>query len=59
MVQVETIGEFGVLFTLFVVGLEFSPEQLHKVLLFKHSPLFITVCGTVDNDVNNRIFLIY
>ncbi|XP_076158999.1 transmembrane and coiled-coil domain-containing protein 3 isoform X1 [Alosa pseudoharengus] len=31
MVQVETIGEFGVLFTLFVVGLEFSPEQLHKV----------------------------
>ncbi|XP_048091448.1 transmembrane and coiled-coil domain-containing protein 3 isoform X2 [Alosa alosa] len=31
MVQVESIGEFGVLFTLFVVGLEFSPEQLHKV----------------------------
>ncbi|XP_062384100.1 transmembrane and coiled-coil domain-containing protein 3 isoform X1 [Sardina pilchardus] len=31
MVQVETIGQFGVLFTLFVVGLEFSPEQLHKV----------------------------
>ncbi|XP_031414011.1 transmembrane and coiled-coil domain-containing protein 3 [Clupea harengus] len=31
MVQVETLGQFGVLFTLFVVGLEFSPEQLHKV----------------------------
>ncbi|KAF7668272.1 hypothetical protein LDENG_00025490 [Lucifuga dentata] len=31
MVQVETLGEFGVFFTLFVVGLEFSPERLHKV----------------------------
>ncbi|XP_030636017.1 transmembrane and coiled-coil domain-containing protein 3 [Chanos chanos] len=31
MVQVETLGELGVFFTLFVVGLEFSPERLHKV----------------------------
>lgn len=31
MVQVETLGEIGVFFTLFVVGLEFSPERLHKV----------------------------
>ncbi|XP_063068378.1 transmembrane and coiled-coil domain-containing protein 3 isoform X1 [Engraulis encrasicolus] len=31
VVQVETLGEFGVLFTLFVVGLEFSPDQLRKV----------------------------
>ncbi|KAG5833400.1 transmembrane and coiled-coil domain-containing protein 3 [Anguilla anguilla] len=31
MVQVETLGEFGVFFTLFVVGLEFSPERLRKV----------------------------
>nr|XP_046246493.1 transmembrane and coiled-coil domain-containing protein 3 isoform X2 [Scatophagus argus] len=30
MVQVETLGEFGVFFTLFVVGLEFSPERLRK-----------------------------
>ncbi|CAN9507233.1 unnamed protein product [Ophioblennius macclurei] len=31
MVQVETLGEVGVFFTLFVVGLEFSPERLRKV----------------------------
>lgn len=31
IVQVETLGEFGVFFTLFVVGLEFSPEKLRKV----------------------------
>ncbi|KAK7898318.1 hypothetical protein WMY93_019171 [Mugilogobius chulae] len=30
MVQVETLGELGVFFTLFVVGLEFSPERLRK-----------------------------
>lgn len=33
MVQVETLGELGVFFTLFVVGLEFSPERLRKVKL--------------------------
>lgn len=31
MVQVETLGELGVFFTFFVVGLEFSPERLRKV----------------------------
>lgn len=31
MVQVETLGELGVFFTLFVVGLDFSPERLRKV----------------------------
>lgn len=31
MVQVETLGELGVFFTLFVIGLEFSPERLRKV----------------------------
>ncbi|XP_059206855.1 transmembrane and coiled-coil domain-containing protein 3 [Centropristis striata] len=31
MVQVETLGELGVFFTLFLVGLEFSPERLRKV----------------------------
>ncbi|TNM90966.1 hypothetical protein fugu_003255 [Takifugu bimaculatus] len=30
MVQVETLGELGVFFTLFVVGLEFSPERPPK-----------------------------
>ncbi|XP_045888438.1 transmembrane and coiled-coil domain-containing protein 3 isoform X2 [Micropterus dolomieu] len=30
MVQVETLGELGVFFTLFVVGLEFSPERVRK-----------------------------
>ncbi|MEE6470593.1 hypothetical protein FKM82_009010 [Ascaphus truei] len=33
IVQVETLGEFGVFFTLFLVGLEFSPERLSKVIL--------------------------
>ncbi|XP_057301909.1 transmembrane and coiled-coil domain-containing protein 3-like isoform X1 [Hydractinia symbiolongicarpus] len=32
IVQIETIGEFGVFFTLFSVGLEFSPDKLRKVL---------------------------
>ena len=31
VVQVETIGEFGVVLTVFVVGLEFTPEKLRKV----------------------------
>ncbi|KAM5147112.1 transmembrane and coiled-coil domain-containing protein 3 isoform 3-T3 [Callospermophilus lateralis] len=31
VVQVETLGEFGVFFSLFLVGLEFSPEKLRKV----------------------------
>lgn len=31
VVQVETLGELGVFFTLFMVGLDFSPERLHKV----------------------------
>ena len=31
VVQVETIGEFGVIFIVFMIGLEFSPEQLRKV----------------------------
>ncbi|XP_034048628.1 transmembrane and coiled-coil domain-containing protein 3 [Thalassophryne amazonica] len=31
MVQVETLGELGVFFTLFLLGLEFSPERLRKV----------------------------
>ena len=38
MVQVETLGELGVFFTLFVVGLEFSPERLRKVPLIPTSP---------------------
>ena len=31
VVQVETMGEFGVFLIMFVVGLEFSPEKLQKV----------------------------
>nr|XP_002739865.1 PREDICTED: transmembrane and coiled-coil domain-containing protein 3-like [Saccoglossus kowalevskii] len=30
-VQVETLGEFGVFFILFMVGLEFSPDRIRKV----------------------------
>lgn len=35
----ETLGEFGVFFTLFLVGLEFSPERLRKVFLYNTSIL--------------------
>lgn len=35
MVQVETLGELGVFFTLFVVGLEFSPDRIRKVSYLK------------------------
>ncbi|KAG2457282.1 TFDP1 factor, partial [Polypterus senegalus] len=41
IVQVETLGEFGVLFTLFIVGLEFSPERLRKIL-FSLAAVFVT-----------------
>ena len=34
VVQVETIGEFGVMFIVFVVGLEFTPEKLRKVRFY-------------------------
>ena len=47
VVQVETIGEFGVFFIVFAVGLEFSPEKLHKVgLVFSLTlplPLFFSL----------------
>ena len=33
MVQIETMGEFGVFFMLFSVGLEFSLDKLKKVFL--------------------------
>lgn len=39
IVQVETLGEFGVFFTLFLVGLEFSPERLRKVFQYNTSIL--------------------
>ena len=29
--QVETVGELGVIFVLFVVGLDLSPDNLRKV----------------------------
>lgn len=35
----ETLGEFGVFFTLFLVGLEFSPERLRKVFQYNTSIL--------------------
>lgn len=31
VVQMETVGELGVMFIVFVVGLEFTPEKLRKV----------------------------
>lgn len=31
LVQIETLGEFGVFFILFSVGLEFSPDKIKKV----------------------------
>ena len=40
LVQLETLGEFGVFFILFTVGLEFSPANLKKV--FK-----VATAGTV------------
>ncbi|XP_044141477.1 transmembrane and coiled-coil domain-containing protein 3 [Bufo gargarizans] len=44
IVQVETLGEFGVFFTLFLVGLEFSPEKLQKVWkIAVQGPCFMTV----------------
>ncbi|XP_030057358.1 solute carrier family 9 member D1 [Microcaecilia unicolor] len=44
IVQVETLGEFGVFFTLFLVGLEFSPERLRKVWKISvQGPCFMTL----------------
>lgn len=44
IVQVETLGEFGVFFTLFLVGLEFSPEKLRKVWKISlQGPCYMTV----------------
>ncbi|KAM5182055.1 transmembrane and coiled-coil domain-containing protein 3 [Mantella aurantiaca] len=44
IVQVETLGEFGVFFTLFLVGLEFSPERLRKVWkIAVQGPCFMTI----------------
>ncbi|XP_008066974.1 transmembrane and coiled-coil domain-containing protein 3 [Carlito syrichta] len=50
IVQVETLGEFGVFFTLFLVGLEFSPEKLRKVWKVSlqgpcYMTLLMTACG--------------
>lgn len=45
IVQVETLGEFGVFFTLFLVGLEFSPEKLRKV----SAPVCLCWCSLQPN----------
>ena len=34
VVQVETIGDFGAVFIVFMAGLELSPEKLKKVCFF-------------------------
>ena len=31
MVQVETVGELGIILILFIVGLDLSPDNLRKV----------------------------
>lgn len=36
VVQVETLGEFGVFFILFAVGLEFSPDRIKQVMRLEH-----------------------
>ncbi|KAM5288496.1 transmembrane and coiled-coil domain-containing protein 3 [Ctenodactylus gundi] len=47
IVQVETLGEFGVFFTLFLVGLEFSPEKLRKVWKISlQGPCYMTLLMT-------------
>ncbi|XP_046310901.1 transmembrane and coiled-coil domain-containing protein 3 isoform X3 [Marmota monax] len=47
MVQVETLGEFGVFFSLFLVGLEFSPEKLRKVWKISlQGPCYMTLLMT-------------
>jgi Kef-type K+ transport system membrane component KefB len=43
VVQVETIGEFGVFFIVFAVGLEFSPDKLHKVGLSFTLPIHLVI----------------
>ena len=58
LVQVETVGELGVVFIVFMIGLEFSPEKLRRVweisvkggnLLFVFTILFITLLGLMVN----------
>lgn len=47
IVQVETLGEFSVFFTLFLVGLEFSPEKLRKVWrVALQGPCYMTLLMT-------------
>ncbi|XP_055985778.1 transmembrane and coiled-coil domain-containing protein 3 [Sorex fumeus] len=47
VVQVETLGEFSVFFTLFLVGLEFSPEKLRKVWrVALQGPCYMTLLMT-------------
>ncbi|XP_061891529.1 transmembrane and coiled-coil domain-containing protein 3 [Entelurus aequoreus] len=55
MVQVETLGELGVFFTLFVVGLEFSPERLRTVWKTSlqgslYLCLLMVVCGLLGGQ---------
>ncbi|XP_078694438.1 transmembrane and coiled-coil domain-containing protein 3-like isoform X1 [Branchiostoma floridae x Branchiostoma belcheri] len=50
VVQVETLGEFGVFFILFTVGMEFSPDKLRKtwkvaVLGSLAMMLLMVLCG--------------
>ena len=42
VVQVETLGEFGVIFIVFCVALDFSPEKLRKVCV---CGVCVCVCG--------------
>ena len=52
LVQISTIGELGVLFILFTLGLEFSISKLQEVwrvaLIYGSMMLFVTICAGVS-----------
>ncbi|XP_064638404.1 transmembrane and coiled-coil domain-containing protein 3-like isoform X2 [Lineus longissimus] len=47
VVQVETLGEFGVFFILFSVGLEFSPDKLKRVFRIATVGSFLMMALTI------------
>ena len=55
LVQVESLGEFGVFFILFAVGLEFSPDIIRKVSLI--NPL-ISLINPLVSLINPLVSLI-
>eukprot|EP01135_Chromosphaera_perkinsii_P008738 Nk52_evm71s1444 gene=Nk52_evmTU71s1444 len=57
IVQIETLGEIGVVFILFILGMEFSMDKIRRVLKPSFCVVVILLCGCVFGAIVVSILL--